>query len=130
VDAHSFLRAVSRFPFLGSRSDAPGGGLFDGVRWATADSLDVYMGGAGLTCTPVSMDAAREESFFLGLRLNRGVELREVARRYSLSPAAQRTISELYELGLIDYDRQQETIRLTRDGRLLSNEVFERFLGA
>ncbi|MFB3815309.1 MAG: radical SAM family heme chaperone HemW [Terriglobales bacterium] len=114
VDAHSFLHAA---------------GDGDGVRFATADSLDAYLAEAPLTATPVGLNAAREECFFLGLRLNRGVELKEVATRYSLSPQVQRAISELYDVGLLDYDREREIVRLTRDGRLLSNEVFERFIG-
>jgi putative oxygen-independent coproporphyrinogen III oxidase len=103
-------------------------GNCSGVRFATADSLDAYLAGAPLSVTPVSWRAAREECFFLGLRLNRGVELRPLAQQYSFDPQLQRTIAELYELGLLDYDRAREWIALTRQGRVLSNEVFERFL--
>ena len=45
------------------------------VRFATPDSLDAYMNRAPHTVTPVSAQAAIEESFFLGLRLNRGIDL-------------------------------------------------------
>jgi oxygen-independent coproporphyrinogen-3 oxidase len=48
------------------------------VRFATPDSLDAYMNRAPLTVTPVSAQAAIEESFFLGLRLNRGIDLKQL----------------------------------------------------
>ena len=41
------------------------------------DSLDAYMNRVPHTVTPVSEQAAIEESFFLGLRLNRGINLAE-----------------------------------------------------
>ncbi len=138
VDAHSFLPVCrSAFPPCRSKLSIStghaiedGGAALDGVRFASPDSLDAYLAGVPLERTPVTLNAAREESFFLGLRLNRGVDLNNIASRYSLSPRAQGAISELYEMGLIDYERDREVIRLTRDGRLLSNEVFERFIGA
>jgi oxygen-independent coproporphyrinogen-3 oxidase len=142
LDAHSFLQP-STDPYVSLRHDSSCeiepevGGMgscavtvadVDAVRFATTDSLDEYLAGAPLVRTPVCGREAREECFFLGLRLNRGVELRTLARQYSFGPELQRTISELYETGLLDYDREQEIVRLTRRGRLLSNEVFERFL--
>ena len=45
------------------------------VRFATPDSLDAYMNRAPHKVAPVSARAAIEESFFLGLRLNRGIDL-------------------------------------------------------
>ncbi len=144
VDAHSFLPAASDAYVLlhdegagcgmeeeegGTRPCTVAGLDLDAVRFASPDSLDDYLAGKPLARTPVSLDAAREECFFLGLRLNRGVDLRQVALRYSLSPQVQRAISEFYEAGLLEYDREREVIRLTREGRLLSNEVFQRFLG-
>ncbi|MGA8198699.1 MAG: radical SAM family heme chaperone HemW, partial [Candidatus Sulfotelmatobacter sp.] len=59
VDAHSML--VSSTPKMNA------------VRFAHADSLDRYVSGAPPKLTAVSHQAAFEESFFLGLRLNRGV---------------------------------------------------------
>jgi oxygen-independent coproporphyrinogen-3 oxidase len=143
LDAHSFLQAATD-PYVLLRNQPSGeieqeaaGGLrpcavtaadLDAVRFATTESLDEYLAGAPLARTPVCSREAREECFFLGLRLNRGVELRSLARQYSFDPELQQTISELYEMGLLDYDREREIVRLTRKGRLLSNEVFERFL--
>jgi oxygen-independent coproporphyrinogen III oxidase len=114
VDAHSMLAS--------SRAD------MDAVRFAAVDSLEQYTSNAGLERTAVSRRAALEESFFLGLRLTRGIRLRELSRRFgedSLSQA-QTTIAELVADGLMHF--QGDFVALTSRGRLLSNEVFERFL--
>ena len=116
VDAHSMLRSV-----------APG---IDAVRFAPADSLEKYMSAAGLKRTAVSRQAALEETFFLGLRLTRGVNLRELAKKFGEeaidNPRA--AIAEFIEDGLIE--QGGDFVRLTPRGRLLSNEVFERFIMA
>ena len=52
-------------------------------RFSTPDSLDAYMNRAPHTVTPVSAQAAIEESFFLGLRLNRGVDLARLQTEFS-----------------------------------------------
>jgi oxygen-independent coproporphyrinogen-3 oxidase len=83
---------------------------------------------APLKTTPVEFREALEETFFLGLRMTRGVDLIDVSREYgaeavnSLMPI----ISELEASKLLVRDRN--VIRLTPRGRLLSNEVFERFI--
>jgi oxygen-independent coproporphyrinogen-3 oxidase len=111
------------------------------------------------TVTPVSAQAAIEESFFLGLRLNRGIDLRSLLKSfeschpersegpavcrkaetpmYSLPPS-QRVFSPeaiaFWESAIQQsvqdelLERQDATLRLTARGRLLSNEVFARFL--
>jgi oxygen-independent coproporphyrinogen-3 oxidase len=69
-----------------------------------------------------------EESFFLGLRLARGISLIQIAEEFG-SEAAEcaRTIaSELIQDGLLE--SREDRIRLTPRGRLLSNEVFEKFM--
>ena len=94
VDAHSMLdavwgRAPSARPSRAQLGCCPGSSYsgfaiaadlqkderYEAVRFATPDSLDAYMNRAPHTVTPVSAQAAIEESFFLGLRLNRGIEL-------------------------------------------------------
>ncbi len=114
VDAHSMLAATN------SESDA--------VRIATADSLESYTSGYGLQRTPVSHHATLEECFFLGLRLTRGVNLHDLAARFgeeALRPAVA-TIAELADDGVLE--QSGDFVRLTARGRLLSNEVFEKFL--
>jgi coproporphyrinogen III oxidase-like Fe-S oxidoreductase len=130
------------------------------IRFATPDSLDAYMDGEPRTVTPVSTQAAIEETFFLGLRLNRGVDLEhlrtgsrlgeghdfnratnaaekttsaaEATRRQQpeLScqtvPAWDSAIKQSLREGLLE--QQGTTVRLSARGRLLSNEVFARFL--
>jgi oxygen-independent coproporphyrinogen-3 oxidase len=114
VDAHSML--VSALP------DA------EAVRFASADVLEKYIAGSPSQRTAVSCPAALEETFFLGLRLNRGVDLREVAATFGhkVLDDLQPTIAELIDDGLMQHE--DHCIRLTPRGRLLSNEVFQAFL--
>jgi oxygen-independent coproporphyrinogen-3 oxidase len=80
------------------------------------------------TVTPVSKHAALEESFFLGLRLNSGVDLEQLRadfRRESVA-ACESAIEECVREGLLE--RHGARICLTGRGRLLSNEVFGKFL--
>jgi oxygen-independent coproporphyrinogen III oxidase len=112
VDAHSMLRAT---------------GDTDAVRYATPDSLEQYLAGAPLIRTGISRRAALEECFFLGLRLSSGVDLGGLAAQYGDTVATLTCeIDELVEGGLML--RDGNIIRLTARGRLLSNEVFGRFL--
>jgi oxygen-independent coproporphyrinogen III oxidase len=114
VDAHSMLASAT-----------PG---LDAVRFAPADSLELYTNGAALQRTPVSAQAAVEETFFLGLRLNRGVNLRELGAKFGEGAVAnaRAAIAELVEGGLTE--QRGDFLRLTARGRLVSNEVFERFI--
>jgi putative oxygen-independent coproporphyrinogen III oxidase len=114
VDAHSML-AVDHHE--GDRCQA--------VRFATPDSLDAYMNRVPHTVTPVSAQAAIEETLFLGLRLNRGIDLEQLGAEFKtdiLESAIQQSVQD----GLLE--QQGTTVRLTARGRLLSNKVFERFL--
>ena len=114
VDAHSMLTS--------STLDS------DAVRFSTADSLKKYVSGAALQKNFMTHANALEESFFLGLRLNRGVDLREIADKFGCEAVAQvfPTIKQLESDGLVV--ASCNVVRLTSRGRLLSNEVFERFL--
>ena len=112
----------------GQRGTVDAAGDVEAVRFATPDSLERYLAGAAGEQTLVSRRAAREECFFLGLRLNRGVDLHFVKRQYGFPAEIQRTITELHATGLLEHDCPKEMIRLTAQGRLLANEVFERFL--
>lgn len=114
VDAHSMLVSTMR--------DA------EAVRFATSDSLEKYVTGGDSPKTLITRANALEESFFLGLRLNRGVDLREIAGKFGCEAVAQvfPTIKQLESEGLVDASRN--VVRLTPRGRLLSNEVFEKFI--
>src|SRR5205807_315467 len=124
VDAHSMLLSTSH------NSDA--------IRLAMPDSLESYAaakpGGdalaSGIALTPVSPQAAWEESFFLGLRLNRGVDLRCIERQFGADATqrARNIVRELQPSDFVEFANDDEVLRLTLAGRLASNEVFEAFL--
>jgi oxygen-independent coproporphyrinogen-3 oxidase len=125
VDAHSMLPCRShpgsaREPF----SSSPVG--VESVRFSTPDSLEAYFAGQPLTRTPLTWSAAREEAFFLGLRLNRGVDFRRLAASFGDLAASRDTVRLLCHDGLLECSG--DNVRLTERGRLLSNEVFQRFL--
>ncbi|MGH9496571.1 MAG: hypothetical protein ACRD3B_16330, partial [Candidatus Sulfotelmatobacter sp.] len=84
--------------------------------------------GAPVQKSLVSSANALEETFFLGLRLNRGVDLRDVAEKFGCEAVAQvfPTIKQLASDVLVDANAN--VVRLTARGRLLSNEVFQAFL--
>ena len=78
--------------------------------------------------TAISRHNSLEEAFFLGLRLNRGVNLLEVAATFGVRSVTgfSQSISEFANAGLLEVEG--DVVRLTSRGRLLSNEVFERFI--
>lgn len=124
VDAHSMLRADAATVSKG----------IGAVRFATPDSLEAFSAsaakrGAQLAAsgTPVDERAALEESFFLGLRLNRGVSLADLRTRFgdAIVPY-EPVVTDLIDAGLLL--RAEDRVSLTARGRLLSNEVFARFL--
>ena len=127
------LKYWTRQPYLGfgvdahSMLEAPPGNY--AVRFSTSDSLEEYLAAAPLKRCYVDRQAALEETFFLGLRLNRGLDLQAVSAKFGQEAAAQfsDTIADLVSTSLLA--RHGCVIRLTSRGRLLSNEVFERFLG-
>jgi len=135
VDAHSMLPAGRQI-----KTDAEGVGYGEnagtesrrfasgGVRFSTADSLDGYLGNQPLKRTEISAQSALEETLFLGLRLTQGVDLRELSAEFGQQAVleVQETITELVQAGMLSLERA--VIRLTERGRLLSNEVFERFI--
>jgi len=127
VDAHSMLVA-------GDDLHATG---VEAVRFATPDSLEGYSAANGVAAraeqllasrTLVNAQAALEESFFLGLRLNRGVSLTALKAQFGDQAigSCSAVIAELTQDGLLE--EASERLRLTSRGRLLSNEVFARFL--
>jgi len=128
------LKYWRRQPYLGFGLDAHAmlrGRKGAALRFATMDDLERYLAGPAWPEPPraLTREEELEESWFLGLRLNEGVSL--AALREEFSPAALRdcleTVAELEADGLLqrfDTDR----IALTSRGRLLSNEVFARFL--
>jgi oxygen-independent coproporphyrinogen III oxidase len=117
VDAHSMLPASP-----GTRSQG-----IESLRFSTTDSFDQFFVDSGIKATPVRRAQALEESFFLGLRLNRGINLDEIRESFGaeVEPFVP-VVDEFVADGLLD--RRASVLRLTPRGRLLSNEVFEKFI--
>ena len=149
VDSHSMLPARSRTardamereitdylqhaPNFGGVRESSDSDVFarmgvESVRLATTDNLDSYLAGAAQELTEITYAAALEEAYFLGLRLNRGLRPEQLAERYGPEAATlfREQIAELRGLGLVEVE--SGTTRLTSRGRLLSNEVFQKFL--
>jgi oxygen-independent coproporphyrinogen-3 oxidase len=128
VDAHSMLPAPTR--------SEP----HRAIRLATPDSLDEFLGGAphlshltdvgaGLyERTIVGERQAIEETYFLGLRMNRGLELFAIKEEFGIAAVDdyREAIADLVSRGLLEID--DGWLRLTPQGRLLSNDVFAAFL--
>ena len=120
------LKYWTRQPYLGFGVDAHSmlpareAGL-DAVRFATADDLEPFLAAAPLTRDEITCEAAGEEELFLGLRLNRGVGQDKFQQ-----PRAANEMAMLCDAGLLEQCGGR--VRLTARGRLLSNEVFQRFI--
>ena len=116
VDAHSMLAAPVR------------GDVNRSVRIATPDSLDALLAGGAAERTVVSGQQAIEETYFLGLRMNRGVELLAIKEEFDIAAVDQYkdAIAGMVESELLALE--DGWLRLTPRGRLLSNEVFAAFL--
>jgi oxygen-independent coproporphyrinogen-3 oxidase len=109
---------------------------FDGrrTRWSNerdAASYTLLMETKGLAVvetTELDEHDARAESIFLGLRMMRGISLSEHRARFGkdLREEYADDLSRLREAGLIELD--EELMKLTRNGVLLSNEVFVTFV--
>lgn len=106
-----------------------------GHRLANTGNLDKYLAAfpgnpaaARDTDEEVSPQLQLAEVVILGLRLCDGLSLDEVLSRFGvvLLEYYQQTVAEMTKAGLLECTGQQ--LRLTRRGRLLSNEVFWRFL--
>jgi len=129
------LKYWTRQPYLGFGVDAHSmlktGAAIDGVdavRFSTPESLEDYIAAKPLNQTPVTRREALEETFFLGLRLTRWVNLNEVVEEFSdaaIEPLLE-AVCEFEGAGLME--KSGDVIRLTARGRLLSNEVFEKFI--
>jgi oxygen-independent coproporphyrinogen-3 oxidase len=138
------LKYWQRKPYLGVGLDAHSM-LFSeragsvAVRWANPDGMGDYLGGGdgsglrvlssgGVVVDRVGVDEAFEESLFLGLRLNVGVDLDELVRQFGRTrvQGALESLEDAEAAGLVE--RDGSVIRLTGAGRLASNEVFNRLL--
>ena len=127
------LKYWTRRPYVGFGLDAhsmlvSAKNEWEAVRFSTCESLAHYLAGAPLIRSEVSRQDALEETFFLGLRLVEGVDLNQIRARFGAGAvtALLPRLAEMAEAGLMERIGARD--RLTGKGRLLSNEVFERFL--
>ena len=143
LDASSMLRCD---PTLAANTETPrtstphtktslrgplGWGTQDFVlRITTTDDLKEYLAGPGAPETAwLSPERQHEEAWFLGLRMNEGVDVAELEHEFGrdmVAPAME-TVERLVDDGLLAFDGQR--VRLTARGRLISNDVFQEFLG-
>ncbi len=73
-------------------------------------------------------DEVRAEALFLGMRLMRGVDARAYRESFGVDLRDEHgeELDRFFKAGLLEFDG--DLIRLTRDGALLSNEVFAAFV--
>jgi oxygen-independent coproporphyrinogen-3 oxidase len=116
--AHSHMK-TERFPW--------------GRRWANVKNPASYMKIAGEGRKPLdfteelSREEAVEDSIIMGFRLNEGINVNSLMSRYGVAPDAGR-IESLREDGFIEL--KDDTIRLTRKGTLLSDEIIVRLVSS
>ncbi len=100
------------------------------LRATTTDDLKAYLGAPNLAETAwLSLEQQHEEAWFLGLRLNAGVKPAALRNEFGGEPVTRAllAVARLLDTGLLTSDG--ETVGLTGQGRLLSNDVFQEFLG-
>jgi len=100
------------------------------LRAKTTDDLKEYLAGPRIVETAwLDRVQQHEEAWFLGLRLNAGVDVVALESEFGaeLARPAVEVARRLALDGLLEFDGQRA--RLTSRGRLLSNEVFQEFLG-
>lgn len=127
LDAHSMLHAgegAVRFAntsdldqYLGNAVEVTPFRMMESVERATVSEVDV-----------VEREEAFEESLFLGLRLVEGVDLNSLRSQFGegMLQDAMPALLEVRDAGLLELNADR--IRLTPQGRLVSNEVFSRLL--
>jgi oxygen-independent coproporphyrinogen III oxidase len=129
------MRYWERRPYLGLGLDASSALYAAGsegyvLRATTSDNLNEYLaGGAKPETAWLSPDRQFEEAWFLGLRLNTGVNLSALQAEFGEEriAAAGAVVDRLVADELLSSERGR--LRLTTRGRMMSNDVFQEFLG-
>lgn len=109
---------------------------FDGCaqRWSNQRDVLRYVENVEQGATPVVEEQElteadlRAEALFLGMRMMRGVDVREYSELFGVDLRAEHRdeLDRFREAGLVEFDG--DLIRLTRNGALMSNEVFAAFV--
>ena len=107
----------------------------DGVRWknvsATEEDISTVSSGGHPGCERrvLSADERLEEALFMGLRLTAGVDLHAVSDRHGVDVWGRfgEDLQSFVDAGILNYDGR--SVRLTREGMLVANEVMAVFIG-
>jgi oxygen-independent coproporphyrinogen-3 oxidase len=139
MESRHNLRYWQRRPYLGVGLDAssmlalqttePASAGFV-LRATTSNDLKDYLAGNEMVeSNSIAPSERHEEAWFLGLRLNVGVDLAALQAEFGsvLTAPALQIVERLRNEGMVVFDDQ--SVRLTARGQLLSNEVFQQFLG-
>ncbi len=105
-----------------------------GARWKNVSATEDYVARVADGVSPIverrelSRSEQLEEALFTGLRLSAGIDIEEVARRYGVD------VWQQYGAGLAPFladgllMREGTTLRLTRAGMLVANEIMAVFV--
>jgi oxygen-independent coproporphyrinogen-3 oxidase len=99
------------------------------LRSTTASELKAFIeGGEPVESAWLTPAQQHEEAWFLGLRMNAGVEVAAIEREFGAAMVAPalKAVERMAGAGLVTSNGK--TVQLTARGRLLSNEVFQEFL--
>ncbi len=136
------LKYWQRQPYIGFGLDAHSMLLTDAgaVRFANTSDMDAYMErpqsvfpqvlpeAADPVFDWIDLEHAFEEALFLGLRLNEGVNFDALRSQFgdAMVQGSMPALLEVREAGLLELETDR--VRLTAQGRMVSNEVFSRLL--
>ena len=128
------LRYWKRRPYLGVGLDAASMLRTDPpeqfeLRAKTREDFGEFLAGKEQPETAwLSPARQHEEAWFLGLRMNAGVDVTALEQEFGRATVkpAMKTVEQLVNDGLLTFDG--ERVRLTARGRLISNDVFQEFL--
>lgn len=109
-------------------------GYINGCRYQNTRSINTYISSLKNNDLPIieknllSKEEKIEEEMFLGLRLIEGVNLKMISQKYELDieQLYQKSLEKMIVAGHLE--RIGNQIRLTHQGLLMANEVFEQFL--
>ena len=105
-----------------------------GVRWKNVSATDEYIsavsrgGHPGCERRELSADEQLEEGLFMGLRLTAGVDLTAIKDRHGIDVWDRfgEDLQPFVDAGVLIYDGR--SVRMTREGMLLANEVMAVFI--
>ena len=131
LDAHSMLLADDKAVRFANTSDLEeylDERVGDAENNAPFRMLEATKETAGAEVDVIGRDEAFEESLFLGLRLNEGIDLNRLRGQFgdAMLQDALPALLEVRDAGLLELN--SDSMRLTANGRMVSNEVFSRLL--